>query len=118
MKTEHQRPQHEVVRVRTNQGIEFVKMPLKQQPRRYEPRPSRFDVDLERLDKIVRRFDPSFNYKAFYLQRDEVIIGNKRFKFRDFYNLLSILRQAGILNVSDTDLHNINHAYCQRYETL
>ena len=117
-KIQHQPKQFEVVLVRTLSGIEFVKMPLKQQPRRYEPRPSRFDVDLERLDKIVRRFDPSFNYKAFYLQRDEVIIGNKRFKFRDIFNLITILRYEGLLRVSVGDLHDINHQYIQHHETV
>ena len=117
MKTEHQRPQHEVVLVRTLSGVERYKIPLKQSSR-YEPRPSRFDVDIERLDKIIRKLDPEFNYKSFYLQRDEVIIGNKRFKFRDIFNLITILRYEGLLRVSVGDLHDINHQYIQHHETV
>ena len=117
MKTEHQRPQHEVVRVRTNQGIEFYKIPLKHP--KVRPRRGRFDIDLNLMNEILRSADSGFNKSAYFIQGSgNVNIGNKNFKYRDFFNVITIFRQAGILNVSDTDLHNINHAYCQRYETL
>ena len=116
IKTKHQLKTHEVLRIRTREGMEFIKVPIKRHEHKVK---GRFDIDLNLMNEILRSADPGFNKSAYFIQGSgNVNIGNKNFKYRDFYNLLSILRQAGILNVSDTDLHNINHEYCQRYETV
>jgi len=116
MKTEHQPKQTEILRVRTREGIEFIKVPL----RRHEHKAKgRFDIDLNLMNEILRSADPGFNKSAYFIQGSgNVNIGNKNFKYRDFYNLISILRQAGILNVSDSGLHSINHQYIQHHETV
>jgi hypothetical protein len=116
IKTKHQLKTHEVLRVHAREGVEFYKVPVK----RHEHKPKgRFDIDLHLLNEIATKADPGFDNNAYFIKGGGVVvIRYTQFKYRDFFNLITIFRQQGVINVSDGDLYSINHEYRLRYETL